>query len=55
LNSVRRELTEFIREPFRLRDLTGPYAGSLLVENVLQFHRKDLPVLIELLSADIRH
>lgn len=55
LDGVRGELAELIRESFRLRDLAGPYAGPFLVEDVLQLHREDLSVLIELLCTDVRY
>lgn len=55
LNGVRGELAELVGESFGLGHLARSQAGSLLVEDVLQLHREDLAVLIELLCADIRH
>lgn len=55
LYSVCRKLAEFVRDSFCFRDLTGSHARPLLVEDVLQLHRKDLSVLIELLGADVRN
>lgn len=53
LNSVRCELTKLVCESFRLCDLTRSHTRPLFVEDILQLHRKDLPVLIELLGANV--
>lgn len=54
LYGVGRELAELVGDALGLGDLTGPDAGPLLVEYVLQLAGEYFAVLVELLGRDFR-